>query len=105
MSKSTPGPVTGRGINMEGFKSDDYQGRSMTVPERSVLDGTFDSEAGEKELPLDLKGNGVDFETYMGGRATPPRTLTVDDTSFVEKPGGERPVLKNTEKTKAASDR
>lgn len=75
------GDMSSFGGNKGGF-----EGTSMTVPERIVLDGESGSD-GRSDFTRDLRGDEVNLNTYMGGMATPPRTLTVDDTTS-RYPGG-----------------
>ncbi len=57
-----------------------YQGNQMTVPEKIVLNGSVESET-QVNPNIGLENVGVNLDNYMGGMVTPPRTLTVDDTS------------------------
>ena len=57
-----------------------FQDTAMSVPERIVLDGESNNERNSG-LRRDFQNNGGNLGSYMGGMVTPPRTLTVDDTT------------------------
>ena len=68
--------------NMQGFGENKpvYQGNQMSVPGRIVLNGGAESEM-HTNSNFGFQNAGVNMDNYMGGMVTPPRTLTVDDTS------------------------
>jgi hypothetical protein len=68
--------------NMQGLSENrpTYQGNQMTVPDKIVLNGGVESET-QTNPNFGLQNAGVNLDNYMGGMVTPPRTLTVDDTS------------------------
>ena len=57
-----------------------FQGKEMNVPDKIVLNGGVDSET-QGNLNIGLPNVSVNSDNYMGGMLTPPRTLTVDDTT------------------------
>lgn len=53
----------------------------MTVPDRIVINGDRGGYlASKNDIPRELKEDFVP-NSFMGGMSTPPRTLTVDDTT------------------------
>ena len=68
--------------NMQGSSKTKpaYQGNQMSVPGRIVLNGGAESEK-HTNPNFGFQNAGVNMDNYMGGMVTPPRTLTVDDTS------------------------
>lgn len=62
-------------------RSQQRSGDVMTVPERIVINGDQGGYlASTNEIPREMKDEFVP-NLFMGGMSTPPRTLTVDDTT------------------------
>jgi len=56
-------------------------GESMTVPDRIIINGDQGGFLHSKdEIPREMKEEFVP-NMFLGGMTTPPRTLTVDDTT------------------------
>ena len=68
-----------------------FQGNEMNVPDKIVLNGNVDSET-QGNLNIGLQNVSANLDSYMGGMVTPPRTLTVDDTTsrYIERKVDER---------------
>lgn len=82
-STTVPGIIT---VNKPAF-----QGNEMNVPDKIVLNGGVDSET-QGNLNIGLQNVSANLDNYMGGMVTPPRTLTVDDTTsrYIERKVDER---------------
>ncbi|EDO36292.1 predicted protein [Nematostella vectensis] len=74
----------------------------MNVPDRIVINGELGAFSGKRdEFPRELKDDFVPnptINTFMGGMITPPRTLTVDDTTSAHYPQGKPAPGKRAEK-------
>jgi hypothetical protein len=74
-----PETITVQSMQNFGENKPAFQGSQMIVPDKIVLNG--ESETQVYNPSMGLQNAGVNLNNYMGGMVTPPRTLTVDDTT------------------------